>query len=117
MLAIRVKHALELICGRLKCVEQCIDFRAPGKIGKNYAEMTPYVTVRCKVGRGERAGPRVLARRAQHAFLSRYERLNFDLQRVDFWAPDKIGGNESETTPYCVAHCRAGRGERGYRCV
>jgi len=41
----RARSALALKYGRLKFVEQSVDFLAPDKIGQNGAETAPYVTV------------------------------------------------------------------------
>ena len=51
-------------------------------------------------------------RRAQIALLSRYGRLKFLLQCVDFWAPYKIGRIYVETAPYGVVLCALKRGGR-----
>ena len=50
----------------------CSIFR--DKTGRNNVETASYIAVCCRVGRGERTGPRVLARRACSAFLLRYGR-------------------------------------------
>ena len=51
-------------------------------------------------------------RRARSALVLRYDRPKFVTQRIDFWAPGKIGQNYVETEPYVAVHCKAGRGKR-----
>ena len=79
--------------------------------------MTPHVTVRCRVGRGERADYRMLATRALRTLVLRYGRFKLVLRCVDFWVPYKIGGNTREMAPYGAVLRRAGRVDRGCRRV
>ena len=83
--------------GRPKFVEQRVDFWSPYKIGGNDREMTPYVAVFCKRGRGECDSGGVLAKKTRSSFLSSYGRLNFCLGSVDFWAPCKTPRNGAGT--------------------
>jgi len=51
-------------------------------------------------------------RRALRALLSRYSRLKFAIQHVDFWRSCKTGRNDAKMTSYSAVLSKAGRGER-----
>ena len=95
--------------GRSKFAKKNFEFWSPDKIGQNDAEMTPHVTVRCKVWSGERDCPRVLATRALSSLVLRYGRLKLVSRCVDFSPPDKIGRNDVGMTLHSDVRWTQGR--------
>ena len=57
------------------------------------AKTAPYIAALCTRGRGECGSCGVLAKRAFCALVLRYDRPKFVEQRVDLWAPGKMGRN------------------------
>jgi len=58
--------------------------------------------VQSRAVRDELGGHRVLARRERSAFSSRYGRLEFAMQDVDFWAPYEIDESDREMVLWCT---------------
>jgi len=73
--------------------------------------------VLCTQDRGKRDRRNVLRKKDVERLVMIYDRPKFVEQRINFWAPDKIGRKYVETAPHGAVHCRVRRGEHGCRRV
>ena len=99
-------------CGIREVSEtQNVDFWAPYKTDRNYAETAPYCVVLCTRGKGERGRRNVLATRACGINVQQYGRSMFEKLCVDLWAPYKTPSvrRENGVVRFCALHTGEGR--------